>query len=157
MSTNKDKNAHVTRWFLELQNFRFRVEHRAGRFLGNVDALSRKDECLWSGTVWHGPALPNMAGSWGKGYVASQFPIGIPLGCWATISTHGERPQRRRHPLGQVVESRYYDIGELGRFRTQDSSTLQVEKLGFFHSLNLMQSTWRQPLQQLKKRGPNNI
>ncbi|KAJ8353310.1 hypothetical protein SKAU_G00208770 [Synaphobranchus kaupii] len=36
-------------WFLGLQNFRFRVEHWAGKLHGNADALSRWEECLWSG------------------------------------------------------------------------------------------------------------
>ena len=42
----KDTNARVTRWFLALQNFRFRVDHRPGREHANADALSRRDACL---------------------------------------------------------------------------------------------------------------
>lgn len=45
MSTAKDTNARVTRWFLELQNFNFSVEHRSGKAHGNADALSRREEC----------------------------------------------------------------------------------------------------------------
>ena len=40
MSQAKERNARVNR-FLSLQNFKFTVEHRAGRLQGNVDALSR--------------------------------------------------------------------------------------------------------------------
>ena len=47
MSTAKDNNARVTRWFLELQNFNFTVEHRSGKAHGNADALSRRDECMF--------------------------------------------------------------------------------------------------------------
>ena len=45
MATAKDSNARVTRWFLALQAFRFRVEHRPGREHANADALSREDAC----------------------------------------------------------------------------------------------------------------
>ena len=42
MAGAKDTNARVTRWFLALQDFRFRVDHRPGR----EHALSRRDNCL---------------------------------------------------------------------------------------------------------------
>ena len=41
MSTNKDRNARVTRWFLELQDYKFKVEHRPGKEIPHADALSR--------------------------------------------------------------------------------------------------------------------
>jgi hypothetical protein len=41
MKQNKERNARVTRWFLSLQNFSFKVEHRPGKLQGNADALSR--------------------------------------------------------------------------------------------------------------------
>ena len=31
MASAKDSNARVTRWFLDLQDFRFQVDHRPGR------------------------------------------------------------------------------------------------------------------------------
>ncbi|CAM4537529.1 unnamed protein product, partial [Caretta caretta] len=37
----KEKNARVTRWFLSLQPFQFRIWHRAGCHHGNADGLSR--------------------------------------------------------------------------------------------------------------------
>ncbi|XP_066518865.1 uncharacterized protein [Hoplias malabaricus] len=41
----KDSNPRVTRWFLSLQDFSFRVQHRAGVLHGNADALSRLPVC----------------------------------------------------------------------------------------------------------------
>jgi hypothetical protein len=46
MAGAKNTNARVTRWFLALQDFRFRVDHRPGREHANADALSRRDACL---------------------------------------------------------------------------------------------------------------
>ena len=46
MAGAKDSNARVTRWFLALQDFSFRVDHRPGREHANADALSRRDNCL---------------------------------------------------------------------------------------------------------------
>ncbi|XP_072768318.1 uncharacterized protein [Nerophis lumbriciformis] len=41
MSTNKDRNDRVTRWFLELQNYHFTVEYRPGKAIRHADAMSR--------------------------------------------------------------------------------------------------------------------
>ena len=46
MASAKDSNARVTRWFLALQDFRFKVDHRPGKEHANADALSRRDACL---------------------------------------------------------------------------------------------------------------
>ena len=46
MAGAKDSNARVTRWFLALQDFPFKVEHRPGKDHANADALSRRDACL---------------------------------------------------------------------------------------------------------------
>ena len=51
MSRNKDTNPRVTRWFLELQNYKFKVEHRAGRKIPHADAMSRRDEEQTSGSA----------------------------------------------------------------------------------------------------------
>ena len=48
MARNKSQNAGITRWFLELQNFYFKVEHRPEARNVNTDALSRCKEALWS-------------------------------------------------------------------------------------------------------------
>lgn len=50
MCQAKERNARVTRWFLTLQNFKFTVEHRAGKLQGNADALSRT-YCLMADSV----------------------------------------------------------------------------------------------------------
>ncbi|XP_039367697.1 fatty acid-binding protein, liver-like isoform X1 [Mauremys reevesii] len=47
MQWNKEKNARVTRWFLSLQPFQFRIRHRAGCYHDNADGLSRA-HCLVS-------------------------------------------------------------------------------------------------------------
>ena len=46
MASAKDSNARVTRWFLALQDFRFKVDHRPCKEHGNADALSCRDACL---------------------------------------------------------------------------------------------------------------
>ena len=46
MASVKNSNARVTRWFLALQDFRFKVDHRPGKEHANADALSRRDACL---------------------------------------------------------------------------------------------------------------
>ena len=48
MAVAKDTNDRVTRWFLTLQDFNFRVVHRPGKENANADALSRRDACLWA-------------------------------------------------------------------------------------------------------------
>ena len=55
MATAKDTNARVTRWFLALQDYRFKVDHQPGREHANADALSCQDACLWA--VGGGPGL----------------------------------------------------------------------------------------------------
>ena len=57
MVTHKSHNARITRWFLELQNFRFHVEHRPGRQNGNADALSRRSEVMWTIAPTHSSEL----------------------------------------------------------------------------------------------------
>ena len=44
MYRNKDKNDRITRWFLELQDYNFTVEHRPGKEIPHADALSRQYE-----------------------------------------------------------------------------------------------------------------
>uniref|UniRef100_A0A8C1GXK8 Gypsy retrotransposon integrase-like protein 1 n=1 Tax=Cyprinus carpio TaxID=7962 RepID=A0A8C1GXK8_CYPCA len=91
MSTAKDSNARVTRWFLDLQDFCFRVEHRSGKLQGNVDALSRREECLWS--VAPGNSLELRGGVCGK-----------PM--W-----EGETPDQRSRPrLGKVINHEYFHL-----------------------------------------------
>ena len=53
----RDTNARVTPWFLALQDFGFKVDHRPGREHGNAcaDALSRRDTCLGGFPVYLRP------------------------------------------------------------------------------------------------------
>ena len=55
MAGAKDTNARVTRWFLALQDFRFKVDHRPGREHANADALSRRDTCQGGFPVYRRP------------------------------------------------------------------------------------------------------
>ncbi|XP_056152779.1 muscarinic acetylcholine receptor M3-like [Lampris incognitus] len=48
MAAAKDTNERVTRSFLMLQDYSFRVVHRPGRENANADALSLRDACLWA-------------------------------------------------------------------------------------------------------------
>lgn len=41
MKENKEKNAKVTRWFLALQPYKYKIEHRSGLKNANADGLSR--------------------------------------------------------------------------------------------------------------------
>ncbi|MGH0137884.1 UNVERIFIED_CONTAM: hypothetical protein FKN15_033583 [Acipenser sinensis] len=48
MKENKEKNARVTRWFLALQPYKFKIEHRKGIQNANADGLSRKHGVSWA-------------------------------------------------------------------------------------------------------------
>lgn len=96
MSLNKDRNSRITRWFLELQNYKFKVEHRAGKLQGNCDALSRREECLLA-TAPRG-SLKLM------GRVC-----GTPS--WARVPT---RASRHCAPRGEVIEGTYYPTTLIG-------------------------------------------
>ncbi|XP_039620647.1 amine sulfotransferase-like [Polypterus senegalus] len=50
MALHRDSNPRVTRWFLDLQLFKFTVIYRRGTLQANTDALSRVDDPM--GTVW---------------------------------------------------------------------------------------------------------
>ena len=96
MCLAKDSNARVTRWFLALQSYRFRVEHRAGHLHANADAMSRREEGLWAGAPAGGEEL--------RGGIC-----GTPAK--ARGSTRKENPLRRlRKRLGQVIQGVYYPL-----------------------------------------------
>ena len=95
MAHNKDKNARITRWFLHLQDFKFTVEHRAGKLHGNADAMSRRDDCCWSVAPHRGSEL--RVGVCG-GPAAEQCPT------WP----RGGHKGRQRQPRGVVLDGRYY-------------------------------------------------
>ena len=48
MARNKNNSTRITRWFLQLQDFQFRVEHWPWKNNGNADALSQRDKVLWA-------------------------------------------------------------------------------------------------------------
>ena len=95
MATAKDTKARVTRWFLALQDYRFKVDYRPGREHANADALSRRDACLWA--VRGAPGL-HLRGE----------ECGNPA------------PSRRAwKPIGQVIRAVYHPFppeGAKGRF-----------------------------------------
>ena len=89
-SVKMASNARLTMWFLALQDFRFRVDHRPGREHAIADALSCREACLWS--VRDNPRLQPAVQECGK-------PVQTP---WA------------RQPRGEVVDGidrRYPPVG----------------------------------------------
>ena len=105
MSTSKDSNARVTRWFLQLQDYKFKVEHRPGKAIPHADALSRRDEEQMTSDP---PALRQRI----RGGVC-----GVSLGVnRRSVGKHApevsrvrkEERRRRIEPrLGEVLEGRY--------------------------------------------------
>lgn len=57
MARTKETNAQVTRWFLALQDFHFRVQHWTGASHGNADEQSRKWS-RWTGRSVNISPLP---------------------------------------------------------------------------------------------------
>ena len=101
MALNKDNNARVTRWFLELQAYRFRVEHRAGRLHTNADAMSRRGDCHWADAPPRGGEL--------RGGICGTPPLG-----WCTTGLE-DPPRRRQGRRGQVLNGEYYPYHLFGR------------------------------------------
>ena len=100
MAHNKDKNARITRWFLHLQDFKFTVEHRAGKLHGNADAMSRREDCCWSVTPHRGSELRVGVCD---GPAAEQCPT------WP----HGGHKGRQRQPRGVVLDGRYFPYSQV--------------------------------------------
>ena len=103
MSRNKDRNARVTRWFLELQDYNFKVEHRPGKSIPHADALSRMFEAEMSEVP---PPDSGLSGGV-CGMTVGKGPTGETAAsqegpCESRVKTH--RPRRR---LGLVIEGRY--------------------------------------------------
>ena len=100
MSTSKDTNARVTRWFLALQDYNFKVEHRPGKEMAHADALSRmhdEDEVPR-------PSVEQRGGI-----------CGVSLGDRRPGKHHHrdgsrerDRELRPRLSLGAVIDSRYH-------------------------------------------------
>ena len=99
MATHKSNNARITRWFLELQNFRFHVEHRPGTQNANADALSRRHEVMWTIAPTHGSELRRRVCDASQG-VLRQSPT---RGRQVRTSS----PTTPCAPLGRVHKNRY--------------------------------------------------
>ena len=102
MSTNKDRNARVTRWFLELQNYKFRVEHRPGKDIQHADAMSRLYE-------EEGLEAPTPGGEL-RGGVCGVSLARRPGEYFHQVSRGSEggvQHQGQAQPLGRLIEGRY--------------------------------------------------
>ena len=101
LATSKDSNARVTRWFLELQDYKFTVEHRPGRAIPHADALSRRYE---EGHTSPGESL--------RGGVCGISTVRVrPRGEHAPgvgVRQRGEEPPRSTLLRGAVIEGRYF-------------------------------------------------
>ena len=104
MSTSKDRNARVTRWFLELQDYKFTVEHRPGKSIPHADALSRRyEEEMTSLSPGPGESLRGrvcgVSLQSGRPTVSKQPAPGV--------SAHTRTQQSHQMRLGEVIEGRY--------------------------------------------------
>ena len=107
MSTSKDHNARVTRWFLELQDYKFTVEHRPGKSIPHADALSRRyEEELTSPSPGQGEGLRG-------GICGVSMTTGRSAGKHAPRVRENQRgrvseeTQQRQLKRGEVIEGRY--------------------------------------------------
>ena len=103
MATNKDRNARITRWFLELQNYNYTVEHKPGKDIPHADALSR----LYEMEHEDDPPRANLRGG----------VCGVTTGpCWPGKHCALQReelkgrvkPRGPHLPLGRVIGGRYF-------------------------------------------------
>ena len=103
MSRNKDKNARVTRWFLELQDYKFNVKHRPGKNVPHADALSRMFEAQMS----EAPPTMSELGGGVCGMTEGLRPTGKPAAYRESSQKAREEVRRRREQLGVIIEGRY--------------------------------------------------
>ena len=107
MARNKDKNDRVTRWFLELQDYHFKVEHRPGRTIPHADALSRKyEDGMESEASAPGVKLRGRV----CGISLSQSPKGKRNTSESEWQTGRVKPRGPRPRLGLVMEGRYLPV-----------------------------------------------
>ena len=103
MAQNKDKNDRITRWFLELQDYRFKVEHAPGRKIPHADALSRRDETAEEKSVTSPTRDTHRGGVCGVS-------LGHRPGKHVTHSSPWRgrvRPRPTQLSRGEVIEGRY--------------------------------------------------
>lgn len=99
MALNKDRNERVTRWFVELQNYKFRVEHRPGKEMQHADAMSRMHE-----DDDHEAPGPSKELRGGKCGVST---LGCPRSGESLYCSTGVRRGGRVQLLGRVIDGRY--------------------------------------------------
>ncbi len=109
MSQNKGKNARITRWFLQLQDFQFKVEHRAVNSHANADAMSRRP-------AFCGMYAPSGSLELERGVCGGQKEVWSPTKQLEHLQHHGEPHQGKQQGLGHPVRG----------FRTRDSYTTGV-------------------------------
>lgn len=112
MSQNKGKNARITRWFLHLQDFQFKVEHRAGNSRANADAMSRRPDIC-------GTYAPSRSLELERGLCGGQEEVWSPTKQLEHLQHHGEPHQGKQQGLGHPIRG----------FRTRDSSNTGVHLL----------------------------
>ena len=103
MARNKDKNARVTRWFLELQDYHFKVEHRPGKSIPHADALSRMYEAEMS----EASAREAKLGGGVCGMTGDKRPTGESVTYRESSSEDTAKRRCPRRRLGVVIEGRY--------------------------------------------------
>ena len=107
MARNKDTNARVTRWFLDLQNYSFEVEHRPGRQIPHADALSRRHE-MEEDTEVPRPDVELRGRVCGVSVPPTRLrQAGKHLGT-RERQDEGGGVQRQRQPLGSNIGNRYF-------------------------------------------------
>ena len=104
MSQNKDKNDRITRWFLELQDYRFKVEHCPGRKIPHADALSRRDETAAEKNEMSRARDTHRGGVCGVSVVHRSGKSVITPREWPREPV---RPTVRQRSRGEVIEGRY--------------------------------------------------
>ena len=102
MAKSKDTNKRITRWFLELQDYNFEVEHKPGKDIPHADALSRLYE---EERQVCGPAANLTGGMCGGSF--RHRPPGRPCTSEKRTLDGRARPSRAAHYVGQVIEGRY--------------------------------------------------
>ena len=103
MARNKDKNARITRWFLELQDYHFKVEHRPGKSIPHADALSRMYEAEMDEATAPGARL----GRGVCGITEAKSPTGKPSAYRESSYESRVKNRRNRQSLGTVIGGRY--------------------------------------------------
>ncbi|XP_072772650.1 uncharacterized protein [Nerophis lumbriciformis] len=105
MSTNKDRNDRVTRWFLELQNYHFTVEYRPGKAIPHADAMSRLYEEDKEAPGPTGELRGGICGVSLKHRLTGRHLTGEEPGNGGRVEQGRQRPS-----LGRIIEGRYIPL-----------------------------------------------